>query len=140
MIDFFSTIIPVPERSGGSGVGERIKAVREALGWTQDALAAKAGISKSFLSDVERGERDISSAYLLKIANAMDASLEYLLRGESKPLRREDISIPPELAQAAEQHGWRWDETVSLLRAQKSVIAKRSGTAAKQLSVQEWVD
>jgi len=123
-----------------SAVGERIKKTREAIGWTQDVLAAKAGISKSFLSDVERGERDISSAYLLKIANAMDASLEYLLRGEAKPLRREDISIPKELEEAAERQGWRLDETLSLLRAHNSVVARRSGTAQKKPSVAEWIN
>jgi transcriptional regulator with XRE-family HTH domain len=121
-------------------VGDRIKKVREAHGWTQDTLATKAGISKSFLSDVERGERDISSAYLLKIANALDASLEYLLRGEAKPLRREDVSIPKELEEAAEQQGWRLDETLSLLRAHNSLVAKRSGTAQRKPSVAEWID
>jgi len=121
-------------------VGDRIKTVREALGLTQDALAAKAGISKSFLSDVERGERDLTSAYLLKVANALDASLEYLLRGEAKASRREEITVPPELAQAADQQGWRWDETLSLLRAHNSVVAKRSGAATKQPSVTEWLE
>jgi transcriptional regulator with XRE-family HTH domain len=121
-------------------VGERIKLVREELGWTQDKLAAKAKMSKSFISDVERGERDISSAYLLRIANAMGASLEFLMRGEDTPLRREDITVPPELSQAAEQQGWRWNETLSLIRAHNSIIARRTNTAPKQPSVQGWIE
>jgi len=33
-------------------VGERIRKRRNELGWTQDSLATKAGVSKSFLSDL----------------------------------------------------------------------------------------
>jgi len=130
----------MPEERSIGPVGERIKFVREQLGWTQDKLATESNVSKSFLSDVERGERDISSAYLLRIANAMGASLEFLLRGEEKPLRREDITIPPELSEAAEQEHWRWDETLSLMRAHNSVLAKRSGMAPKQPSVAGWIE
>ena len=36
-----------------AGVGERIKKRRVELGWTQDQLCQKAGISKGFLSDLE---------------------------------------------------------------------------------------
>jgi len=121
-------------------VGERIKLVREELGWTQDKLATKANISKSFLSDVERGARDISSAYLLRIANAMDASLEFLLRGEEKQSKPEEITVPPELSQAAEQQNWRWDETLSLLRAHNSVVARRTSAVPKKPTVADWVE
>ena len=49
-------------------LGERIKARRIELGWTQDVLAQKAGISKGFLSDVENGKRSIGAETLLDIA------------------------------------------------------------------------
>lgn len=42
-------------------VGERIKARRAELGWTQDHFAEKAGISKSFVSDLETGKRSIGA-------------------------------------------------------------------------------
>src|SRR5215469_1565836 len=71
---------------GGCGMptaGDRIREIREELGWTLDKLVEKTGISKGFLSDVETGKRDISSEYLLKIADAMEASVDYLLRGDN---------------------------------------------------------
>ena len=51
-------------------VGSRIKRRRETLGWTQDELAKKANISKSFLSDLENGKRNVGADKLLDIARA----------------------------------------------------------------------
>jgi transcriptional regulator with XRE-family HTH domain len=51
-------------------VGERIKSRREELGWKQDDLATKAGISKSFLSDLENGKRNVGADKLLDIDRA----------------------------------------------------------------------
>ena len=36
--------------------GDRIKAIRGQRNWTQEELAEAAGISKSFLSDIENGQ------------------------------------------------------------------------------------
>ncbi|MBR9802086.1 helix-turn-helix transcriptional regulator, partial [bacterium] len=57
-------------------VGERIKSRREELGWKQDDLASKAGISKSFLSDLENGKRNVGADKLLDIARALNLSLD----------------------------------------------------------------
>ena len=122
-----------------SNVGERIRMVRNELGWTQDKLASESNMSKSFISDVERGERDIRSNYLLRLANAMGASLEFLLRGEETPLRREEISVPPELSEAAQQLELRWDQALELLHAHNSVVARRTGSTKKP-SVAEWIE
>ena len=53
-------------------VGERIKKRRNELGWTQDVLAQKAGISKSFLSDLENGKRNVGADTLYDIARALE--------------------------------------------------------------------
>ena len=89
-----------------ASVGDRIREIREELGLTLEKLADKTGISKGFLSDVETGKRDISSEYLLKIADAVGASLDYLLRGEnstSSSIRQKPVEIPSELSEAAQQ-------------------------------------
>jgi len=73
--------------------GDRIKEVRESLHITQEELAAKTGLSKGFISDTENSKRGISAENLLKIANALGASLDYLAKGETglsqkrKPLK-----------------------------------------------------
>ena len=64
-----------------STVGERIREVREARGWTQEKLAGAAKISKSFLSEVENKGKNISLDLLLRVATALDASVEYLATG-----------------------------------------------------------
>ena len=65
-------------------LGDRIKEIRQSLGWTQDRLAKETRISKSFLSEVENNKSDVSGDKLLKIANALNASLDYLLKGEPR--------------------------------------------------------
>ena len=62
-------------------VGERIRKRRTELGWTQDVLAQKAGVSKSFLSDLENGKRNVGADTLLEIARALSLSLDYLMDG-----------------------------------------------------------
>lgn len=42
-------------------LGERIRTLRKRRGWTQAVMAEKIGIDRSFLADVERGKRNISS-------------------------------------------------------------------------------
>ena len=68
----------------------------------QEQLAERAGLSKGFLSDLENNKRNIGSQNLLKIANVLGASVDYLLRGEAaETANAEPIVIPPELSQAA---------------------------------------
>ena len=80
-----------------STIGERIKNRRNELGWTQDQLAQKAGISKSFLSDLENGKRSVSADNLLGIAGVLNLSLDYLMKGtepEVKPVENGDTCLP----------------------------------------------
>jgi transcriptional regulator with XRE-family HTH domain len=123
-------------------VGDRVKEIREAKKWTQDQLATKSGVSKGFLSDIENNKRNPSSEYVLKIANALGASIDYLLRGD-EPLpvsRREPIVIPQALASAAEQLSLSYADTVELLEAHRSVIARRSNKTIKPFEVKDWIE
>ncbi len=120
-------------------VGDRIREVRDELEITQDQLAQRAGISKGFLSDVENNKRNISSENLLRIANVLGASVDYLLRGdvlESSTV--EPIVIPPELSQAAQELDLSYAATVELLEAHRSVIARRSNKELRKFSVEDW--
>src|SRR5271166_2290793 len=97
-------------------VGDRIREVREQLNMTQDALAAGAGLSKGFISEVENSKRNISAQNLLRVANVLSASVEYLLQGgEQKRREQGPVVIPPELSNAAEQLGLTYAQTLSLL-------------------------
>jgi transcriptional regulator with XRE-family HTH domain len=122
-----------------STVGERIREVREARGWTQEKLADEADLSKSFLSEVENKARNISLGILLRIATALGASIEYLATGTGEePTNRKPIMIPAELSQAAEQLHISHQETLDLLEAYNSVVARRSSRNKKTLAVEDW--
>jgi transcriptional regulator with XRE-family HTH domain len=123
-------------------VGDRVKEIREAKKWTQDQLATKSGVSKGFLSDIENNKRNPSSEYVLKIANALGASIDYLLRGD-EPLpasQREPTVIPQALASAAEQLSLSYADTVELLEAHRSVVARRSNKTIKSFEVKDWIE
>jgi transcriptional regulator with XRE-family HTH domain len=119
--------------------GDRIRELREKRRMTQDQLAKAADISKGFLSDVENNKRNISSQALLRIANCLGASIDYLLRGETKESTiREPVTIPSELSEAAEHLKLSYAETLELLDAHKSVIARRSNKLLKSFTVDDW--
>jgi transcriptional regulator with XRE-family HTH domain len=120
-------------------VGERIRQIREELQMNQEQLAERASLSKGFLSDVENNKRNIGSENLLKIANVLGASVDYLLRGEiSESAGTEPVVIPPELSQAAEELELSYTATMELLEAHRSVIARRSNKGLRKFSVEDW--
>lgn len=119
--------------------GDRIREIREEMRMNQDQLAERAGLSKGFLSDVENNKRNIGSQNLLKIANVLGASVDYLLRGEvSVAANTGPILIPQELSQAAEELELSYAATVELLEAHRSVIARRSNRGLRKFSVEDW--
>jgi transcriptional regulator with XRE-family HTH domain len=59
-------------------LGNRIKKLRKARGWTQAEMAERIGIDRSFLADVERGKRNVSVLNLELIAHGFKISLSQL--------------------------------------------------------------
>jgi transcriptional regulator with XRE-family HTH domain len=121
--------------------GDRIREIREERKLTQDQLAEETGISKGFLSEVENNKRNVSSDYLLRIANALGASVDYILRGEQTNVLRNKtpIVIPPELSEAAEQLKLSYADALELLSAHESVLAKRSNRQTKRFTTEDWI-
>ena len=120
-------------------IGDRIKEIRTAKGMTQDHLSEKAHISKGFLSDVENNKRNISSMKLLEIANNLGVSVDYLLKGETvNNTTVSEVTIPSDLSRAAEELKLSYSETLELLSALNSIVARRSNKAKKALTVEEW--
>lgn len=62
-------------------IGGRIKETRLRLGLIQDAVSEAAGLSKGFYSDVENNKRSMSVENLVRIADALGVSVEWLIRG-----------------------------------------------------------
>jgi len=120
-------------------VGDRIKKVREAKGWTQEKLADESKVSRGFLSEVEKRGKNISLDLLLRIANALGASIGYLATGEGEQLgERKPVVIPLELSQAAQELRLSYPETLDLLDAYNSVVARRSDRSKGTMSIKDW--
>jgi transcriptional regulator with XRE-family HTH domain len=60
-------------------VGERIRTLRKAKGWTQEDLAEKANINNSYFGGIERGDRNISLETLDKVIKALDVAPSEIL-------------------------------------------------------------
>ncbi len=63
-------------------MGKRIMDRRKKLGMTQEALAEKADLTTQFVSYAESGKRAMRPENLLKIAQVLQVSADYLLTGE----------------------------------------------------------
>lgn len=62
-------------------VGQRIKALRTAKGWTQTYLSVHAGVGRNYISDVELGKKEIGLRNLHLLAQSLDATMEDVVRG-----------------------------------------------------------
>jgi transcriptional regulator with XRE-family HTH domain len=121
-------------------LGERIKAIRQSLEWTQDRLAQEASISKSFLSEIENNKVSVSGENLLKIANVLNVSLDYLMKGESSAseIKPKPVEIPSELSELAEELGLSYKNTLTMIATHQSLIAKRSSKEKEEMTKESW--
>jgi transcriptional regulator with XRE-family HTH domain len=75
-------------------VGERLRTLRRFRRYTLQSVAARSGISESFLSQVERGRSNASIASLKRIADALGVSMADLFEPDGLPgprvLRRDE--------------------------------------------------
>jgi transcriptional regulator with XRE-family HTH domain len=66
-------------------LGSVIVQYRAQLGMSQEALATKAGLHRTYLSDVERGLRNLTLDVIERIAGALDVSLSEMFRRAANP-------------------------------------------------------
>ena len=62
-------------------LGNRIRQRRKELGWTQEELADNAGIDRSYVGGVERGQRNLTFTVLCQIASALKIDVAFLATG-----------------------------------------------------------
>jgi transcriptional regulator with XRE-family HTH domain len=60
-------------------LGVAVKGARLALGLTQDQLAEGAGLHPTYISDIERGRRNVGLLNLDRLAHALHTDLPRLL-------------------------------------------------------------
>jgi len=52
--------------------GKRLRALRKQRELTQEQLAAEAGLDRTYLASIERGERNVSLQNIMKLTNALE--------------------------------------------------------------------
>ena len=74
---------PSPTHSGTAvlvDLGQRIRAVREKQGLSQESVALVSGIDRSYFGGIERGEHNVAVVNLEKIAIALGIGLKDLFK------------------------------------------------------------
>jgi transcriptional regulator with XRE-family HTH domain len=62
-------------------VGSRIRKLRQERGWTQTYLSVHSGLGRPFISNIERGQKELCLRSLEILAMAFEISLSQLMRG-----------------------------------------------------------
>lgn len=58
--------------------GNKVKKLRQAKGWSQEELARRAGLHRTYIGSIERSERNISLINVEKIALALQVKIRDL--------------------------------------------------------------
>lgn len=58
--------------------GKRIKELRERINISQEELSFRCGLSKNYISDVERGTRNVSLQAINKLAIGLNVNIKEL--------------------------------------------------------------
>lgn len=78
--------------------GQRVRELRLRSGMSQETLAHRAGLDRTYITDVERGARNISLLNIEKIAAALTVSIEYLFSNErfsaTPAYQQKDFTVP----------------------------------------------
>ena len=81
-------------------LAERIRAEREARGWSLDELATRSAVSRAMISKIERGVSSPTAALLGRLSGALGLSL-------SRLLVQAEAAAAGRLSRAADQSLWR---------------------------------
>jgi transcriptional regulator with XRE-family HTH domain len=82
--------LPVSPTADGARLGARLRAARKAHGYTLDQLATAAGLTKGFLSRVERDETSLSVASLITLCEVISINPGSLFSAPDVELVRRD--------------------------------------------------
>jgi transcriptional regulator with XRE-family HTH domain len=65
-------------------VGENVRTLRLAKGWTQEEFAERSGFSQQYISGLESGRRNPTIVSLFELAQALGTQPDLLLRPQHR--------------------------------------------------------
>jgi len=65
-------------------LGARIRQLREKKGWSQEDFAARSGLHRTFVGNIERGLKNTTILTLVMVSRALGITVSELLRGLEK--------------------------------------------------------
>ena len=78
------TFLTMPSRNKGANrFGAAVRRARTAAGFTQEDLADRSGLDRSYIGGIERGERNPTLTVIEKIASGLGLSVAELFSIES---------------------------------------------------------
>jgi len=72
--------LPIAESQAKRLLAKQIVRLRKGREWSQEKLAERASIQRSYIADLERGARNPSVRTLVKLANAFNVSIGALFQ------------------------------------------------------------
>ena len=87
-------------------IGNRIRALRQEKGYTQEYIAEQLGVSRQAVSKWEQDQSSPDTNNLIALSALLDASIEYIATGNSAKEQRIDINTLRQIAmeQIKEEH------------------------------------
>ena len=76
-----------------SAMGERLRGERTKLGYTQEKMAEKLGMSLTYYGQIERGISGISLEKLVLAHECLNIDPTYLLTGKERPVVSFDLDV-----------------------------------------------
>ncbi len=64
--------------------GQRVREIRKDKGLSQEAFADLAGVDRSYMGQIERGEQNLSLIKIYKIAEVLDVEIHELFPSKSR--------------------------------------------------------
>ena len=131
-----------------NGIGTRVRAARQRLGWNRETLAFHSGISWSAIAQVETGRRtNLRPSTLQSLAGALGVTIDYLVAGGGRAVpmlahRALLYASEPEFLEVAVPflaEGTERGEAVLAVTsdANISLLTRRLGDGAKEVEFRE---
>jgi HTH-type transcriptional regulator / antitoxin HipB len=81
---------------GVRDLGGLIRQRREALGWSQEELAASTGVARLWVSQIEQGKRTAEVGLVLQCLAALQLDIEVQPRTDERGKLNEPVHQPPQ--------------------------------------------